>query len=91
MLGLYLLPEELRLEHRNIDPKLFKKCIPYLSSLSEPIKSLLKQIESGLVICDVSCFHDLQLIIKKSTNAPSCIKPSSMNELISRGWGILPI
>jgi len=91
MLGLYLLPDELHLEHQKVDPQLFKKCIPYLSSLSDPVRSPLKQTKSGLVIDDISCFHDLQLIIKKSTNTPSCVKPSSMNKLLSRGWGILPI
>lgn len=91
MLGLYLLPDELHLEQQKVDPQLFKKCIPYLSSLSDTVRPPLKQTESGLVIDDISCFHDLQLIIKQSTNTPSCVKPSSMNELLSRGWGILPI
>ncbi len=34
------------------------------------------------------CKSELELIFKKSDNSPACVKPSTVQKLIDRGWGI---
>ena len=46
----------------------------------------LKQISNGILPEDVACTEGLVLVLKSSNNLPSCIKPSSVEELIQRGW-----
>ena len=48
----------------------------------------LKQIQEGTYPSDVTCAEDLELVMKFSTGQPACIKPSSVEKLIERGWAI---
>jgi carboxymethylenebutenolidase len=48
----------------------------------------LKQIASGTAPENVTCTEGLQIIIKKSSGMPACVKPDSVAALIERGWGI---
>ena len=48
----------------------------------------LKQIQDGADPSDVTCTEGLELIMKVSNGQPACIKPSSVEKLIERGWAI---
>lgn len=48
----------------------------------------LKQIQDGTDPSDVTCTEGLELIMKVSNGQPACIKPSSVEKLIERGWAI---
>ena len=48
----------------------------------------LKQIQDGTDHSDVTCTEGLELIMKVSNGQPACIKPSSVEKLIERGWAI---
>ena len=37
---------------------------------------------------EVSCKEGLEIILKSTTKEPACVKPSSIEKLIERGWGI---
>ena len=45
----------------------------------------LKQIKEGIEPQDIQCKSSMELIFKHS-GEPSCVKPSSVEKLISRGW-----
>jgi carboxymethylenebutenolidase len=55
-----------------------------VSSFSPP----LKQLKQGTSPDNVKCTEGLQLVLKQSTGTPHCIKPSSVEKLIQRGWAI---
>jgi hypothetical protein len=48
----------------------------------------LKQIQNGVNPSDVTCTEGLELVMKVSNSKPVCIKPSSVEKLIERGWAI---
>lgn len=48
--------------------------------------SPLKQIKSGMKAQDVKCKYDLQLVIKAEDGSPACVKPTSVEKLVMRGW-----
>ena len=48
----------------------------------------LKQISDGIEPNQVSCTQGLELVLKMSNGNPACIKPSSVEKLIERGWAI---
>jgi hypothetical protein len=48
----------------------------------------LKQIRVGIGALDVSCKDGYGLVLKSTDNMPSCVKPSTANILIQRGWAI---
>ena len=50
--------------------------------------SPLKQLKQGTIPDNVKCTEGLQLVLKQSTGTPHCIKPSSVEKLIQRGWAI---
>jgi carboxymethylenebutenolidase len=50
--------------------------------------SPLKQLKQGTNPDNVKCTEGLQLVLKQSTGTPYCIKPSSVEKLIQRGWAI---
>jgi len=55
---------------------------------SEFIKNLspLKQIKHGIESTGISCKEGLVLIFKSTDNSPACVKPSTAERLIERGW-----
>ena len=53
--------------------------------------SPLKQFKSGIAAKDVKCKEGLQFIIKNENGQPACVTPHTFDELITRGWGILPL
>lgn len=45
-----------------------------------------KQTEQGIPPLGVVCKLGLQLILKLSDDSPACVKPSSIDKLVARGW-----
>ena len=58
--------------------------IPQLAYFPPP----LKQISQGISPDSVTCTEGLELVLKKSNGLPACVKPSSVEKLIERGWAI---
>jgi carboxymethylenebutenolidase len=50
--------------------------------------SPLKQINNGQNPSNVTCTEGLSLVLKQSTGFPACVKPTSIEKLIQRGWAI---
>ncbi|MEM3064153.1 MAG: dienelactone hydrolase family protein [Candidatus Nitrosotenuis sp.] len=50
--------------------------------------SPLAQFRSEVPANMVQCPEGLELIMKKSSGAPACVRPASVQVLIERGWGI---
>lgn len=50
--------------------------------------SPLKQLKHGTNPDNVKCTEGLQLVLKQSNGTPYCVKPSSIEKLIQRGWAI---
>jgi len=48
----------------------------------------LKQISDGVAPENVTCTEGLAIVLKSSNSSPACIKPSSVEKLIQRGWAI---
>jgi carboxymethylenebutenolidase len=48
----------------------------------------LKQIQDGTDHSAVTCTEGLELVLKFSNGNPACIKPTSAEKLIERGWAI---
>lgn len=48
----------------------------------------LKQIQKGTDPSAVTCTEGLELVMKFSNGNPACIKPTSVEKLIERGWAI---
>ncbi len=48
----------------------------------------LKQISDGVPLENVTCAEEFTLVLKSSTGYPVCLKPSSVDKLILRGWAI---
>jgi len=48
----------------------------------------LKQIQDGTEPTGVTCTEGLELVLKFSNGNPACIKPTSAEKLIERGWAI---
>lgn len=46
----------------------------------------IKQIQSGVLPQQVQCNGDLKLIFKPSNKSPVCVKQSTMETLVKRGW-----
>lgn len=54
------------------------------------VKSPKKQMNEGVEAGAVVCKEGLDLIIKTSTGSAACVKSSSVETLIARGWGSTP-
>ena len=48
----------------------------------------LKQIQDGVKPTSVTCTKGMELVLKFSNGNPACIKSSSVEKLIERGWAI---
>jgi carboxymethylenebutenolidase len=47
-----------------------------------------EQFANNVALESIKCSDGLQLIMKKSTGMPACVKSSTYSVLIERGWGI---
>ncbi len=59
------------------------------SSVIETISSPKQQLKNNIAPTDISCKIDLVLIFKATNNSPACVKPSTAQKLLERGWTIL--
>jgi carboxymethylenebutenolidase len=48
----------------------------------------LQQIREGVEPTNITCTEGLELVLKKSSGLPACVKPTSVAKLIERGWAI---
>ena len=48
----------------------------------------VKQVNAGMEPSNVTCTEGLELVLKMSNGQPACIRPSSVEKLIERGWAI---
>ena len=48
----------------------------------------LKQVNAGIKPTNVVCSENLQLVLKQSNGQPACVKLTSVEKLIQRGWAI---
>lgn len=65
------------------------KIIPVISEekiIGDSSLSPLKQLSLGIDPHNVTCKEGLELIFKNSNFHPACVKPSSIEKLIERGW-----
>ena len=47
----------------------------------------LKQMEENVLPTNIICKAHLELILKSFDDSPACVKPSTAEKLIERGWG----
>ena len=50
----------------------------------------LKQFKMGSDIHDIECKSHLTIVLKDISQTPACVKPSSVEKLIERGWATEP-
>ena len=60
--------------------------ISYSEKSLKLIASPLKQFSSGVETSSIVCKDGLDLIFKASDNSPACVKPSTVEKLVQRGW-----
>lgn len=53
--------------------------------------SPLGQFREGIAAKDVQCKQGLQFIMKNENDQPACVTSHTFEELITRGWGIIPL
>lgn len=58
--------------------------------MTTQVKSPKKQMNEGIEAGAVVCKEGLDLIIKASTGSAACVKSSSVEILLARGWGSTP-
>ena len=58
--------------------------IPFASGYSPD--SPKEQFSKGIDPHKVKCNENFELVFKKSNFSPACVKPSSVQKLIERGW-----
>jgi len=56
---------------------------------TEPIPPKM-QMNDGVAPQDVECKNGLELVLKASDGSAACVKPSTKELLVVRGWAILP-
>ncbi|MEX0656557.1 MAG: hypothetical protein WD154_03295 [Nitrosopumilaceae archaeon] len=58
--------------------------------MTTQVKPPKKQMDEGIEAGAVVCKEGLGLIIKASTGSAACVKSSSVEILLARGWGSTP-
>lgn len=61
-----------------------------MMTMVDEVKSPKKQMNEGVEAGAVVCKEGLDLIIKTSTGSAACVKSSSVEILLARGWGSTP-
>jgi hypothetical protein len=64
---------------------------PQSAQTKSVIQSPLEQFRSGIAARDVKCNEGLEFIQKNENGQPACVKPQTMDKLIERGGGIIPL
>lgn len=50
------------------------------------VMSPLQQLRSGILVQDVKCTSNFQLVFKSRDGSPTCVKPEDVFMLVKRGW-----
>ncbi len=45
-----------------------------------------QQLKAGVAIHDIKCKAEFELVFKATDGSPACVKPTSVEKLIARGW-----
>jgi len=45
-----------------------------------------QQLKAGVAIHDIKCKAEFELVFKATDGSPACVKPTSVEKLIERGW-----
>lgn len=64
----------------------FKDTLPATQNYEMLFSAPLKQIRSGLYADEVVC-KDPLLLVARNGDSPACVKPETIPELVTRGWG----
>ena len=59
------------------------------SLAQEQYESPLKQLANGVPAEQIRCLEGYDLILATSNGSPACVRLSSADILVKRGWGIL--
>jgi hypothetical protein len=78
--------EEEMTEEEPTDEAMADETMVMTTQIKSPKKQMNEGVEAGAVVCN----EGLELIIKTSTGSAACIKSSSVETLIARGWGSTP-
>lgn len=73
------------------DNKTYSQYVTKFSVKSDgvtPNMSPLKQIDNGIPTENITCSNDLELVYKTSNKYPACIKHTTAEKLVQRGWAI---
>ena len=62
----------------------------FIIEVNPNLSAPLKQFRSGISISEIKCKENLQLVPKNNGN-PACVKPSTVQKLIERGWAMLTL
>ena len=46
----------------------------------------LKQIANGVPLENITCKENMLIVFKNTDNSPACVKPTTVDKLIERGW-----
>jgi len=60
--------------------------VTYTPEVLPILESPLKQLSSGIEANSVVCKKEYDLVFKAVDNSPACVKPSTAEKLIQRGW-----
>ena len=83
---LRLLSDKEKFPHLALDeitPEIIKDM---MENLSPEFKTPKQQTDVGILPSEVECKNGLELIFKATDGSPACVKPSTAEKLIERGW-----
>ena len=83
---LRLLSDKEKFPHLALDeitPEMIKDM---MENLSPEFKTPKQQTDVGILPSEVECKNGLELIFKATDGSPACVKPSTAEKLIERGW-----
>lgn len=89
MLGFWVFPAEQLPQDTRSEFKVNKSCLGPLIEISpsnDVFFSPLLQFKSGTISEQVSCKQDTFLVIKSEDNLPACVRPESVDRLVTQGW-----
>lgn len=81
--------EETMTEEETSETEMTEETMEEETMMMTQVQSPRKQMDEGVEAEDVVCKEGLELIIKASTGSAACVKSSSVEILLARGWGSL--
>jgi hypothetical protein len=78
--------EEVSMSEGETSEEMTEEAMTMTTQVKSPKKQMNEGVEAGAVVCK----EGLDLIIKASTGSAACVKSSSVEILLARGWGSTP-